>query len=667
MQKIVLVVALTFLTSIAWSQTSKDYAVLLQVEVTDSPASITIKWPADNSATSYRIFRKSLSTDFWGNALQTLSNTATSYTDNAIETAKTYEYYVQRLHSGRTAHGYVCAGIKVPPMLERGEMLLLVDDNYRVPLAAEIDQLKWDLIKDGWWVNIKYIARNLSAAAVKQIILQENIKPLGAPQLQAVYVLGRVPVPYSGGFVAQSGQTFPPDGHTEHGGAWATDMYYAYLNESFWTDSLVNDTTPARAVNDNIPGDGKFDQMFIANNKPNLQVGRVDLFNMPVFGQTDTALVRQYLQKAHKYKIAETPVIRRALVDDNFGAMSGEAFAASGWRNFSTMFGDSVEAKDYLTSTKQGNYLFTYGCGAGSYTSCSGVATTAQFNNDSINQIFTMLFGSYFGDWDAQNNLLRAPLATKNGGLASAWSGRPHWHFHHMALGYNIGYSAKLTQGNVYDDTTASPVGYVHNKCSTFISTNLMGDPSLRLHMREPVSSFTASTSSDSMRVSLSWQLVSGAVNYVISKASSLNNGFIASVTLSDTATTWVDVTPFNGYTKYMIRPVFVETTPSGTYLNTALGTVDSAYSKNTTLATKNVSAISFSMYPNPAKDQLHISLLENENGTVTIIDITGKTVMQVNISTQHDVINLSSLGRGIYFVNVQTAAGNTVKKLVKE
>jgi hypothetical protein len=169
------------------------------------------------------------------------------------------------------------------------------------------------------------------------------------------------------------------------------------------------------------------------------------------------------------------------------------------------------------------------------------------------------------------------------------------------------------------------------------------------------------------MRVSLSWQLVSGAVNYVISKASSLNNGFIASVTLSDTATTWVDVTPFNGYTKYMIRPVFVETTPSGTYLNTALGTVDSAYSKNTTLATTNVSAISFSMYPNPAKDQLHISLLENENGTVTIIDITGKTVMQVNISTQHDVINLSSLSRGIYFVNVQTAAGNTVKKLVKE
>lgn len=664
MQKIILVAALSFYCFIARSQTSKDYAVLLQVEVTDTPASITLKWPVDNTATSYRVFRKSLSTDSWGNALQTLPNTATSYTDNVVESGKTYEYYVQRLHSGRTAHGYVCAGIKVPPMLERGEMLLLVDDNYRVPLASEIDQLKWDLIKDGWWVNIKYVARNLTAAAVKQIILQAYTKPLGVPPLEAIYVLGRVPVPYSGGFVAQQGQIFPPDGHTEHGGAWATDMYYAYLNESFWTDSQVNDTTPARAVNDNIPGDGKFDQMFIAYNKPNLQVGRVDLFNMPVFGQTDTALVRQYLQKAHIYKTAETPVIRRALVDDNFGAMSGEAFAASGWRNFSTMFGDSVEAKDYLTSTKQGNYLFTYGCGAGSYTSCSGVATTAQFNNDSINQIFTMLFGSYFGDWDAQNNVLRAPLATKNGGLASAWSGRPHWHFHHMALGYNIGYSAKLTQGNVYDNTTSSPVGYVHNICPTFISTNLMGDPSLRLHMREPITNFTASSSSDSMRVSLSWQLVSGVDGYVVSK---IGGSHLPSILLDANASSYIDSMPYNGNTTYMVRAVYLEETPSGTYYNTSLAAIDSAFSKNSVGLKFNVTKSVFEMYPNPAKDQLHISLLENENGTITIIDITGKTVMQVNISIQHDRINLSSLGRGIYFVNVQTASGNMVKKLVKE
>jgi hypothetical protein len=124
---------------------------------------------------------------------------------------------------------------------------------------------------------------------------------------------------------------------------------------------------------------------------------------------------------------------------------------------------------------------------------------------------------------------------------------------------------------------------------------------------------------------------------------------------------------PYNGYTTYMVRAVYLEETPSGTYYNTSLAAVDSAFSKNSVGLKIKITKSVFSMYPNPAKDQLHISLLENENGTVTIIDITGKTVMQVNISTQHDVINLSSLGRGIYFVNVQTAAGNTVKKLVKE
>ena len=46
-----------------------------------------------------------------------------------------------------------------------------------------------------------------------------------------------------------------------------------------------------------------------------------------------------------------------------------------------------------------------------------------------------MFFGSYFGDWDSQNDFLRAALATTNYTLTSAWVGRPYWFFHHMALG----------------------------------------------------------------------------------------------------------------------------------------------------------------------------------------------------------------------------------------
>ena len=53
------------------------------------------------------------------------------------------------------------------------------------------------------------------------------------------------------------------------------------------------------------------------------------------------------------------------------------------------------------------------------------VASRLFARNDS-KAVFTLMFGSYFGDWDNPDNLLRAPLAgTANSlGLTNAWSGR---------------------------------------------------------------------------------------------------------------------------------------------------------------------------------------------------------------------------------------------------
>ena len=77
-------------------------------------------------------------------------------------------------------------------------------------------------------------------------------------------------------------------------------------------------------------------------------------------------------------------------------------------RNFAAFFGaDLVFLLDYRSTLQSGSYLWSYGCGAGSYTSCSGVANTTNFTTDSLLSIFTMLFGSNFGDWDSDNNLLQ--------------------------------------------------------------------------------------------------------------------------------------------------------------------------------------------------------------------------------------------------------------------
>src|SRR5262249_29285360 len=89
--------------------------------------------------------------------------------------------------------------------------------------------------------------------------------------------------------------------------------------------------------------------------------------------------------------------------------------------------------------------------------------------------VFTMLFGSYFGDWDSQDNLMRAVLASPTYGLTSSWSGRPHWFVHHMGLGEPIGHSVALSQNNV---GTYQQLNF--GACEVHIA--LMGDPTLRLH-----------------------------------------------------------------------------------------------------------------------------------------------------------------------------------------
>jgi hypothetical protein len=117
-----------------------------------------------------------------------------------------------------------------------------------------------------------------------------------------------------------------------------------------------------------------------SDNSADIAVGRVDFFDMPAFAKSEATLLKDYLKKLHEYKIGAYKPQRRALIDDNFGAFSGEAFSASGWGNFSTLVGrnsilncDTANKADYLGTMDTASYLWSYGCGAGGYTSCAGV------------------------------------------------------------------------------------------------------------------------------------------------------------------------------------------------------------------------------------------------------------------------------------------------------
>ena len=75
-----------------------------------------------------------------------------------------------------------------------------------------------------------------------------------------------------------------------------------------------------------------------------------------------------------------------------------------------------------------------------------------------------------------------------------------------------------------------------------------------------------------------------------------------------------------------------------------------------------------FNMYPNPAKDILNIKLNNITKANLSIYDIQGKLVLEHSISeTQNLELNVSDLQSGMYFVKLNTATKEMVKKLIIE
>ncbi len=657
-----LLTTLLAFTVFAQPPSARDRSVQVSATVQQSPPQINFSWPADNAATEYKVYRKTINAPNWGTEIATLPGNATSFSDANVALSQGYEYGffkhgfdnvtttacvpsganlkfdindmygiglccsfghgyytvsgcgqtfatggdfgstashnftactsgtctditidiapdmfpnstwwtlsdadtgVEYANSGgqgayiaaRPAYGYIYAGIKVPAIENLGTILLVVESGINAALPNEILQLREDHIMDGWKFKKLVVNSTDAVTAVKNSI--KNIY-LSTNDLKAVMLLGNVPVPYSGDIY--------PDTHSEHRGAWSADAYYAEMNGT-WTDNTVNRTTAFFADNHNVPGDGKFDQSAIPT-PVELQIGRVDLSDLPLFSQSETTLIKNYLDKSTLFKNAETPVIRRGLVDDNFQAQFA-APAASGYRNFAPMFGAAnIDEVDYETTLSGQNYLWSYGCGGGSHVSVNGVTTTTALANANNQTVFTMLFGSQFADWNHENNILRAPLA-QGLTLTNAWAGNPAWQFHQMAMGYNIGYSAMRTMNSNGDVYLNGP---------QLVHVALMGDPTLRMHPVKPALNISVTTANNANTIT--WNAPNGetVLGYNVYRSNTLNSNYVKINTQLITSTSFVDGTPLTGNNVYMVRTVKLEETGSGTYCNMALGRVDSIF-----------------------------------------------------------------------------------------
>ncbi|MBK8706220.1 MAG: hypothetical protein IPN33_23405 [Saprospiraceae bacterium] len=180
-----------------------------------------------------------------------------------------------------------------------------------------------------------------------------------------------------------------------------------------------------------------------------------------------------------------------------------------------------------------------------------------------------MLFGSYHGDWDSDNNFMMGALANKGGILTCSWSGRPNWYYHHLGMGENIGYSARATINNGLSAEYAdggSGSGGIH--------VALLGDPSLRLFYPSPAGELSISPGCESNLLQWEVSADTALLGYHVYRLQEGPDAVWERLTFSPIADTlFADDSPVLS-ARYMVRAVTLEQSLSGTYYNQSTGAI---------------------------------------------------------------------------------------------
>jgi hypothetical protein len=554
---------------------SSDWAVRVTANVSTSPPQVQLNWAGDPNAVSWTVSRKPRDSGAWQD-LATLEGNAASFTDSTAAVGVGYDYKIVKTTNnklfdfsteGYKAYGYIYAGIDLPLVEYRGKVIVLVESSVADALKAELDRLEADLVADGWGVVRATGGKNESVTAIKARI--QSLYAQDPANTGALLLLGNIPVPYSGDIA--------PDEHPNHTGAWPADVYYGDM-DGLWTDSTVNDVQAERLANHNVPGDGKFDQ----NEPPSaveLAVGRVDLSNMTCYANktpslSEIDLLRRYLDKNHKVRSGSVAVERTGIIYDMLGTSQPlpEPMGAMIWRNFTPLLGDKVVPItdwQYHTLAEQGSYLWSMAASWGDYDHCSYIGSADEFAlRSQVNVVFTTFCGSYFGDWNNESAYLRAALGAPGTLLTTCYAGKPQWIFQHMALGETIGFSTRVTQQN-------GPNGpYLpHAPGSGQVHISLLGDPTLREQPLSRVQNFQGRRDGTGLKFTWDAPAIDGLQGYAVYKASNAKGPYqrVNANAFRETSFTVPNAAPTD---VYMVKPIALSRSPSGTYLNSGPGVI---------------------------------------------------------------------------------------------
>jgi len=621
----IVILFIFFLTSNIFS------AVSVRTSVSESPLNITLTW--DSSGKDVNIFRRILGQEDFATwtLITTVIGSTNTFSDNKILEGVAYEYKLATVIDVYNT-GYIVSGVNVPIVEDRGTLLLVVDNTVVTSLSAELVRLEQDLRGDGWTVIRYNLARHGSGTPESLKAWVKTQYTANPSKVTSLFLFGHLPICMSG-FEA-------PDGHNNV--AHPTDLFYADM-DGVWTDTgtFINNSNDL-TIKSNLPGDGMYDQNYIPGNKRvEIQVGRVDLSGMPAFNSSEIELLRNYLNKDHNFRHGITKTRLNGVSGNSYLPM--ESNCVNSLMGYSNVFNGTF---DNLTASTY-TWAVDFGTPNGIYYPAFKYKSTFYIN-----------FGSYKQRFETTNNPMRALLCLPEYGLTCAWGSRPFWYFHQMGLGKTIGYCALRTQNNGESDYVPACSYWFQGS----IWNNLMGDPTLRMHIVTPPSNLKSVMNGGN--VNLSWKASPDAnIGYHIYSSTSETGIYTRITTTPIVATSYTDVST-GATTFYRIHAVKLEQSTSGSYYNLSQGVyiqnpttgwVDTiAPTVPTQLTAFNKTVDSFTFSWTPSTDNLSvptyeifkdgISIATTPNNTFVVNYTPGSTCFDMSVRAVDNVGNVSSI-----------------------
>lgn len=165
-------------------------------------------------------------------------------------------------------------------------------------------------------------------------------------------------------------------------------------------------------------------------------------------------------------------------------------------------------------------------------------------------------------------------------------------------------------------------------------------------------------------QINLSWNSYLGLTvnNYYIFRGSTPNNlQFLT--TVSGSINTFTDLTPLIGTNFYKIG-INLPTNCSSNVINSDSLIYSNQRSTISTNVLENINNVIISVYPNPTKHSVTITTKFTIKH-ISIIDITGKEILNIIPKSTTETINIENISSGIYFIKVEDKNALQYQKLI--